>query len=354
MRLISLRKVASGMVLARDIYSCDGNILLAKGVVLTQHFLNRLNHLGIQELYIEDSISKDIEVHDVINQETRILAKKMIFQAMSDIRQKKKFSVSGISDAINRIVDELLSSKNLMVNLTDLRCVDEYTFAHSVNVAILSILIGKSLGYNELRLRDLGIGAMLHDIGKTQIPTSILNKPGPLLHEEFELMKKHTLYGFSILREYDDISSLSRIIALMHHERIDGTGYPLGKCNTEIHEFAKIVSVTDTYDALTSSRVYKEKITPDKAVEYLLSTSDVHYDQNIVNNLLNHIVVFPLGTLVQLNTVQKAIVIDNNRNYPTRPVVRIVFEDDGKYIDGQEEIDLQKNPDIYIIEVCDN
>ncbi|KXG74182.1 HD-GYP domain-containing protein [Thermotalea metallivorans] len=353
MRLVRLENVTSGMILAKDIYSCEGKILLAKGVTLTSHFIKRLQSLSIGEIYIEDEISRDIEIVDIIDDKTRMMAKQTLYQAVQDLKANKSLDFSSIQMVINRIVDELLRNKDIMVNLSDLRCVDEYTFAHSVNVAVLSIVIGKALGFHELRLRDLGIGAILHDIGKTQVPNEILNKPGKLELHEIEIMKNHPAFGYEILKEYCEISSLSRVAALMHHERVDGSGYPFGKRGSEIPEFARIIAIADTYDAMTSNRVYRKKITPNKAVEYLMSMGDYHFDHDMVKVFLNHITVFPVGTIVKLNTQEKAIVIDNNRYCPTRPIVRIIKDSKGEYVTKFQEIDLQKKLNIFIEEVCD-
>ncbi|MBB6215952.1 putative nucleotidyltransferase with HDIG domain [Anaerosolibacter carboniphilus] len=353
MRLVRIENVTSGMILGKDISSCEGKILLAKGVTLTNHFIKRLQHLAMGEIYIEDEISKDIEIFDIIEEKTRIIAKKTIYQVMQDLKVKKALDFQSIQVAINRIVDELLDNRDIMVNLSDLRCVDEYTFAHSVNVAVLSIVIGKALGYHELRLRDLGIAAILHDIGKTQIPNEILNKPGKLLEEEIEIMKNHTRFGYEILKDYDEISALSRVGALLHHERIDGSGYPFGKRGEEISEFARIIAIADTYDAMTSNRVYKKRITPDKAIEYLIAMAHHHYDYDIVKIFLNHLTVYPIGTMVKLNTKEHAIVIDNNRYMPTRPIVRMVRDAHGNSISQFEEIDLQKRLNICIEEIVD-
>ncbi len=343
----------SGMILAKGIYSCKGKVLLAGGVKLTGGYIDRLKEIGLSEIYIEDGISKDIHIRDIIDDQTRIAAKTTIYQVFRDLKLKKSFDVPLVSEIVNRIVDDLLSNKNIMINLTDLRSLDEYIFAHSVNVAVISIVIGKTLGYNQLQLRDLGIGAILHDIGKTEIPLEILNKPERLEEDEIKIMKKHTELGYEILKRHGNISTLSRGISLMHHERIDGTGYPYGKKGDEIHEFAKIVAIADTYDAMTSNCEYKKKVSPDKAIEYLVSTGDYNFDYNIVKLFLNHVAIYPVGTIVRLNTKQRGIVMDNNQYSPTRPIVRILRDQNPDSNCEFEEIDLQKKFTVFIEEICD-
>lgn len=353
MRSISLSNARPGMILGKDIYTSEGTILLSKGIKLTEYFIIRLNQMGFLDLYIDDDITKDIEIVDIINEKTRIMAKGALMEAMNAVKMKKELDVKKIKMLVNSIIDEILSSKNIMISLSDLRTVDEYTFGHSVNVAILSLVMGKALGLNELKLRDLGIGAILHDIGKTKIPNEILNKKGKLENEEIEIIKKHTTLGYEILKKYDDISSLSKGAVLFHHERIDGSGYPFGKKGKDIHLFGRIVAITDTFDAMTSNRIYKRKVSNGEALEFILSTGMTNYDYELVKIFMNHVTIYPLGTIVKLNNGEKAIVIDNNKDAPTRPIVRIISKDDSQRINGYEEIDLQKKLTIFIDEIYD-
>ena len=353
MRPIRLKNVSPGMILGRDIFAIDGAVLLSKGIRLTEFFIRRLIQMGYDDIYIEDELSKDIELPDIINEKTRAIAKSTLMQAMNDIKIKKELEVKKIKMVVNGIVDEILGSKDILINLSDLRTVDEYTFAHSVNVTVLSIVIGKAIGLNELRLRDLGVGAILHDIGKVQVPNEILNKPGKLNEKEFEIMKNHSTLGYEMLKKYDDISSLSKGVTLFHHERLDGSGYPFGKIGDDIHLFARIVAITDTFDAMTSNRVYRGKISNGEALEYILTTSYSKYDYELVKAFMNHITVYPVGTIVKLSTGEKGIIIDNNKDAPTRPVVRIIPSKDTDKHSGYEEIDLQKKLTLFIKEICD-
>ncbi|HPW41973.1 MAG TPA: HD-GYP domain-containing protein, partial [Bacillota bacterium] len=208
--------------------------------------------------------------------------------------------------------------------------------------------------YDEEKLRELGMGAMLHDIGKTRIPHEILNKPESLTKEEFELVKKHTSYGYELLKRSDVLSTYASYIALTHHERHDGEGYPLGLRGEEIHEFARIVSVADVFDAITSDRVYKKRINVNEAVEYLIGMGDHQFDYNIVRSFIEHITIYPPGTCVLLNSGEKAIVVDVNKKYPNRPIVRILADGEGQIPTVPVEIDLTKNNALLISEIIDD
>lgn len=354
MRRIRVDKVVEGMILAKTIYSTDGNILLNAGIVLKRSYISRFKEIGIFEIYVDDEISRDIVLNDVVSDETRFEARINIKNAMESIRYGNSLDVKPIRNSVGKMIDELMEVKDTMINLQDIKSIDQYTFCHSVNVCVLSLITGISMGYDEEKLKELGIGAMLHDVGKTRIPIEILNKPGGLTDEEFEIIKKHTNIGYEILKKSNMLSTYASYIALTHHERYDGKGYPLGLKGNEVHEFARIVSVADVYDAITSDRVYKRRIKINEAVEYLIGMGDHQFDYNIVRNFIEHVTIYPPGTCVLLNTGDKAIVVDINRKYPNRPIVRILADREGQIPKEPVEIDLTTNNTYIISDIIDN
>lgn len=354
MRKVLVDKVKEGMVLARTLYSYDGDLLLNAGIILKNSYIMKFKELGIRELYIEDEISHDIVLKDVISEETRFEARINIKNAMDSIRYGNSLDVKPVRNSVCKMIDELMDVKDAIVNMQDLKSIDQYTFSHSVNVCVLSLITGISMNYDEERLRELGIGAMLHDVGKIRIPNEILNKPGSLTTEEFEIVKKHTNYGYEMLKKSKVLSTYASYIALTHHERFDGEGYPLGLRGEEIHEFARIVSIADVYDAITSDRVYKRRIHINEAVEYLIGMGDHQFDYNIVRNFIEHITIYPPGTCVLLNDGEKAIVVDVNKRYPNRPIIRILVDSEGQIPKEPIEIDLTKNNTLLISEIIDD
>ena len=354
MRKISVDRVKEGMILGRSLYSSDGNVLLKAGVVLKDSYAAKINGLGIAEVYVEDEISCDIVINDVISEETRFEARINVKNAMDSIRYGKSLDVKPIRNSVYKIIDELMEFKDIMINLQDLKSNDQYTFGHSVNVCVLSLITGISMEYDEEKLRELGIGAMLHDVGKIRIPSKILNKPGSLTKEEFNIVKKHTSYGYEVLKRSMELSTYASYLALTHHERFDGEGYPLGLRGEEIHEFSRIVSVADVYDAMTSDRVYKKRVNINEAVEYLIGMGDHQFDYNIVKYFIEHITIYPPGTCVLLNDGRKAIVMDVNKKYPNRTILRIFAEKDGQPLREPVEIDLTTNNNILIRDIIDD
>jgi HD-GYP domain-containing protein (c-di-GMP phosphodiesterase class II) len=215
---------------------------------------------------------------------------------------------------------------------------DNYTYEHSVNVIVLSLIMGLELNYSKDRLYSLAVGAMLHDVGKVFVPKDILLKDGKLTEMEFDIIKEHPSRGYDYLKEEIGVSAMSRIIILQHHERVDGTGYPEGMCGSRIHEFSKIVSIADVYDALTSDRPYRRGLPPNDAIEYIMGSADRYFDFDMVNAFLKRIVPYPAGTMVRLSNGDIAVVKEINRDYPLRPKVTIVWSD-GESV-CEEPIDL--------------
>ncbi|MBA1334214.1 MAG: Metal-dependent phosphohydrolase [Firmicutes bacterium] len=352
MRRISVDKIITGMRLSKSINLIDGRMLLSKGMPLKESYIDKLKNLGIYQVYIDDEISSDLHVDDVISEETRFHARVQVKKLMEDISSSGAIDLCPIGDTVNTIIDELIYNKNIMVNLDDVRSVDDYTFSHSVNVCVLSIITGINLGYNQTRIKEMGMGALLHDIGKTKVSNEIIKKPGFLHPVEMEEMKKHAEYGHEILKSFPEIGYTSRFVVLAHHERCDGSGYPLGLKGEETHEFVKVVAVADVFDALTSDRIYRRRVERQEAVEYLTSMSGKLFDCDIVKAFIRSVPVYPIGTIVELSTGQKAIVLDNNRDFPTRPRVRIIEDEKRNRVQKCDVIDLLKINNITVLREC--
>lgn len=211
---------------------------------------------------------------------------------------------------------------------------DNYTYQHSVNVAVISLVLGVQLQLNQNELYTLCMGALIHDIGKTLIPKNILLKPGPLNEEELKTIREHTTKGYDYLKGCLDISAPSKIVALQHHERYDGKGYPESIKDKSISRFARMVSIADVYDALTSDRPYRKAMSPNDAVEYILSHGDTQFDYEMVKAFSKAIVPYAPGTIVKLSTGDTCVVTDVFPNFALRPQVKIIKK--GPNVNAQE------------------
>ncbi|WP_047150479.1 HD-GYP domain-containing protein [Aneurinibacillus tyrosinisolvens] len=358
MRLISITRCQPGMVLAKPIYTDTGTVLLNRDVSLTDSMIQRLKQKGINTLYIRDKATEDIEVNEVISEETRRSAMKTIHQSFTDIilseqKWKTRLSMQAVTSfrtMFESILYDLKKNRNAMNLLTNIYTHDNYVYAHSLNVAIYSAALAIQQGYNDKELTEIGIGALFHDIGKLMLPEEILNKPDRLTEDEFEIIKKHAEYGFEFLRNQDGISLLSAHCAYQHHERMNGSGYPRGLKGDEIHRFARVMAVCDVFDALTTNRVYRKAMLPHEAVEILYTgAGDGQFESKLVEGFRDTIAIYPLGITVVLNTGEVGVVVDYNRRLPSRPIVRITKHPDGRDVDKYYEIDLSKELTIMIV-----
>jgi len=357
MRKIHINYAPDNAELARPIFTENGKILLGSGVKLTSQYKNRLQSLGIDYVYIEDELSEGIETEDVIHEQTRRLAVETVNKTLTQLIDHPqiitKKNLPQIGDTYRRvfqnIINDLKDNEQLVVNLANIQTNEGYLFHHSVNVAILAGIVGLSLGYNSQQLLDLGVGALLHDIGMTQIPKEIWLKQGILSKEEEEVVAKHTTIGFDILRGQHDISLLSAHVAFQHHERFNGTGYPRKLTGENIHEYARIVAIADVYDSLTNNNSFRKRLTPSEAIEFLYASGNSLFDQKILKVFTNYIALYPISATVLLSTKQVGIVSQIHQDYPTRPTIRLIKEADGKEIKPPIELDLRKNLNVTII-----
>jgi HD-GYP domain-containing protein (c-di-GMP phosphodiesterase class II) len=248
-------------------------------------------------------------------------------------------SMKTIRATIQSLIENVLHNKEAMAELINLKHLDDYTFHHSVNVALLSVLIGSALKLNREELNLLGEAAILHDIGKLLVPWEIINKPDKLSDEEWEQIKLHPVNGARVLSEIKGISDICIIGAFEHHIRYDLKGYPTIKEKNEGHLFGQIIAIADTYDAVTSDRAYRKAFLPDDAFKIILKCCGNSLNPNIGKLFLSLIGCYPLGCLVELDSKEIAIVSDINHFNLLRPKVKILLSAEG-HQSNQKVVDL--------------
>ncbi|MDP4097924.1 HD-GYP domain-containing protein [Paenibacillus sp. P96] len=355
MRLLAVNSLRPGMILGKKIYNEDGLVLLAEQVELNDRIIKRLDEMGIAYVYIQDPQTDDIDIPDMIQEQTRQKALQEIrnqFRKISGTSLQRSVSHLGkaFGGVMESILDDIGSRQDTMILLNDLGGTDQNLYQHSLTVCLYTLVLGKANGYTRQQLLELGIGSLLHDIGKTQLPSSILLKPGKLTREEYLEIQTHTLLGYRILKKEPDISQLSALCALQHHERIDGTGYPNGLVNREIHDYAKWVSLADSYDAMTANRSYRAPLLPHQAVEVLYSGAGTLYEQYMLEKFRDRVAIYPLGLPVVLSTGEEGVVVRIDPRIPHRPVIRILKDRDGQELAAPHEMDLSKVLSVIITE----
>ncbi|TCP55580.1 HD-GYP domain-containing protein (c-di-GMP phosphodiesterase class II) [Tumebacillus sp. BK434] len=350
MHMTSTDALQPGAKLAKPIYSSNGSVLLAAGKELSQSMIQRLLDLNVTQVYIDDPRTSDLIIEDAISEPTRSRAVKVVYETFSQMIESRKWMRSIANPRLGRefrgvfedILYDLQSKKQVMLQLTGIYTTDNYLYSHSVNVGIYSAALGMALGLKRDALIDLGIGALLHDIGKTMVPMEILMKPGKLTDEEYALMKQHAFWGYEILKEHDDIPLISAHCALQHHERLDGSGYPRSLQGDGIHLYGQIVGIADVYDALTSNRVYRKAYLPHEALEILFASTG-QFDGDLIRKFRDNVALYPLGLTVTLNSGETAVVVDINTKYPHRPILRVLKDAEGRDLQHPHEVDLSQD-----------
>lgn len=312
MRYLPITKVKEGMILGTDLLDGIGRLLISKNSELTSEFISRLTEMGILGVYIDDEYSKGIEVESIIP----ISLKSEGFEA---VRQK---NIDECKKIAKKIVDIIAGADKISLDMIDLKSFDNYTYAHSVNVAVLACTIGFGMNFSEDEIEDIVLAALLHDLGKLEIPEEILNKPGRLTPEEFAFVKAHPSISYDLISDRVDINSKVKHAVLSHHENHDGSGYPNGLSGDKILPIARILHVADTYDALTSKRPYKEPYTAFASLEILQGGRGTLFDPEVVNAFLKYVPIYPKGTVIRLNDEIEGIVIENSEEHNQRPIVR--------------------------------
>lgn len=351
--------MSSRKQVGRSIFNEHGLVLLGEQVELTQDILDRLIAHGVDYIYIHDDRTEDVVVPEPISAQTRkraiqgirtsfrrLMETKGRQQGLGNIHLGKQFK-----DLIVDILDELSENQQALSMLLDMNIKDHYLFQHSLNVCLYTSVMGLSYGYDRDELTMLSVGALLHDIGKTLMPDEILLKSGPLTDQEYEVMKLHAENGFKLLKDVPNIPLLSAHCALQHHERLNGSGYPRGLTGSEIHDYAKWIAIADSYDAMTTNRVYRKAMLPHEAMEILFAGAGSLYEQNMIEVFRDQISLYPLGMTVRLNTGEVGVVVDLNSTYAKRPIVRILRNENGEDLKEPYELDLSKKLSIIIVSV---
>jgi HD-GYP domain-containing protein (c-di-GMP phosphodiesterase class II) len=347
MRLVATSDLQEDTTLASDILTGrDAAPLLRAGVKLNARFIEHLRRAGILGVYVEDQFSHGIDPQPVISAQTRGKATR----SLADLHEEARRSVAAgrtldpeatdeISDVVDQILLEIEESDGKAVVLADLCAADAYHLQHPIDVTALGLLIGRRLiiehGWldykgerqddrHEERLFRLGMGLLLSDIGKLAIPESILNKPGKLSEEEWEIVRTHPKAGVKLVRDTGAWCPLVQACVLRHHERWDGGGYPEGKSGPEIHEMARIAAVADVYDAITSERVFAPSKPAHVAFQAILAGAGTQFDPTIVEVFSRRIAPFPPGVEVELTDGRRAVVVSVSELSPDRPVVRVI------------------------------
>ena len=347
MRYIAAAYLKKGMKLACNVYTGESKILYDKGTVLKPAYVDKINNLGYAGLYVEEDETKHIEIEQMVPEENYmasvVAAREFLETAQNGYdKRAKSESLDKQRNLVMPLIDILEERRRRMVDYIDLKPYNGYDYYHAASVMILSLLVGMELKLEKNLLYELGVAALLHDIGNAFLPPEILNRPGALSDEEFEIVKKHVEKGYDYLHEYHNLSTEACLGALQHHENYDGTGYPNKLKRKQISLFGRIIACTDVYDALVSRRPFRPAKYAQQALEILEQNADRKFDPDIVAAIEKVVAPYPTGVGVQLTTGEKCLVF---RNYPdslSRPRLLPIDGASGVFIDLAKDPELSK------------
>ncbi len=344
-----------GMILARDLLGMHNEVLLTRGQVLTPTHIIRLHTIRHKDVYIVDNLDDVPENIGIISKRLKRNTVNAVRGLFSHIeignQEAQATSFLEMRHLLDEIIDELSADHSMLINMADIKAHDEYTYYHSVSVASLSIFLGIAANMNRNALYKLGMGALMHDIGKVFIPKDLINKPSALTDEEFEKMKRHSSFGYDYLREQWGGPIESVVAVLTHHERYDGGGYPLGLMGDKQPLEGKIIALSDVYDAMTSDRPYHSALPPSEAIEHIMGNSGIMFDPQVVSTFMRKVVPYPIGSRVKLSNGQCAIVIENQMDALMRPKVKVIHIDNKEARVDDKVLDLLNDPSLWSITI---
>jgi putative nucleotidyltransferase with HDIG domain len=326
----------------------QGKIILSENTALTDALITRLQDWGVHSLYIKEPTIEDADNVISIVSEQRIFTRKhteivrILKDAFEKARYFKEVPLAQMSELADQSIESLVSTSGVMSHLKAIRSTDDYTFRHSVNVGIIAGVIGKWLGFKGPALKELVLAGLLHDIGKTQVPLEVLNKPDKLSRPEQDIMQEHATVGFELIKKSKQVSQAVMLGVWQHHERLDGSGYPFRLSGQEIATAARVIAVADVYDAMTTNRIYRSALTPFSVIEEVFGEMFNKLDPEISLTFLNNLKDSLIGYIVRLSDGSQARVVYLDKTRLVQPIVKIA---DGRYID------LEKRRDLNIIEV---
>lgn len=340
---LPIESIKEGMIVGRSIEDRYGRHLIERGTAITKYAIEELAGYGIRSVFVkpfygktdEDkaeenhAVSKYAEyvIREYRRSDPKTVSledsvKKRIVKGLEFINQNP--DSSEVAKNVYWITEELMKAiidnGAVAININALKCSDEYTFTHSIDVATISMVMARDLNKSDREVFEIGMAGLLHDIGKTKIPGEILNKPSKLTAEEFEVMKKHSYYSYKIVSTNNEIPFDVKAGILQHHEKKNGSGYPHGLKGDQIHPYARILTVADIFDALVTERPYKKGKSMREAVEMLLAMTD-ELDLDALKSIMRVLILYPVDSIVQLSNGETARVVRGNQGLLLRPVV---------------------------------
>ena len=323
-----------------------GKDIQPDAVVLTDDRQEKCVETELARVAIQSDPSlKKTPIGQEVHRARAILAhgKQTVTSMFGDVRMGNAISLNGVESLVEEISDSIARNPEAFLNLARIKNADNYTYLHSVAVSGLMIALGKQLGITGNDLKDAGVAGLMHDIGKAAIPDAVLNKPGKLSDEEFQIIKRHPRRGWEFLRESGDMNPVALDVVLHHHERVDSTGYPDQLSGKLLTIFAKMSAVCDVYDALTSDRCYKKGWAPAEALRKMAEWKEGHFNERIFYAFVKTVGIYPSCTLVKLQSGRLGVVIEQSQKSLLEPILKVFYSIKSNAFIMPEIVDLSKS-----------
>lgn len=353
MRRIKTEQIRGHEILAKDIYSDGGVVLISEGTILKKDYVEKLLELKITDVFVEDEISKEIQIQDITEEKIREQCSGKLEETLERLSFASGDERRELSRVATEVMEGVLLQDEVIYTISNVRNHSKSLYEHSLSVAALAILIAVRAGYTQAETKEIAMGALLHDIGFTNVKEKY---QGLILSEQEEKVqkeiKRHVVYGYIEVEQQEWVPSVSREIILYHHERLDRSGYPFHMSGDKIKPQVRLVAICDAFDNMVYGNLEKRKKVHE-ALDEIMKNTGIKYDAELVNIFLGSVATYPTGSMVSLNTGKNAIVLRQNADNPTRPVVRLVEQNDrGEWI-RKEDKDLSEELSLFIVDTIE-
>lgn len=353
MRRIRTEQIKGREILAKDIYSAGGVVLISAGTILKAEYKEKLLELKITDVFVEDEISKGISFNDITEEKISHRCMARLKDTLERFSYASEEELMELTKVATEVMESVLFQKEVIYTISNVRTYSESLYEHSLSVAALSILVAVRAGFSRKETKDIAMGALLHDIGfitvKEKYRGIILEDAEECVQKE---IKRHVVYGYIDVEQQEWISSVSREIILYHHERLDRSGYPFHMPKEKLKQQVRLVAICDAFDCMVYGNLEQRRKVYE-AQEIILRASGTKFDTELVKIFMHSVATYPTGEIVRLSDGNYGIVIRQNAEAPTRPCVRILERGlEGEWI-GKEEKDLKEELTLFILDTVE-
>lgn len=353
MRRIKTEKIKGHEILAKDVYGTSGVVLISEGTILKKEYVDKLLELKITDVFVEDEISRDIHVQDITEEKISEQCTEKLKDTLERFSYATGEELRELSKVATEVMEGVLLQEEVIYTISNVRNYSQSLYEHSLSVAALSILIAVRAGFSQTETKEIAMGALLHDIGFTNVKEKY---HGVILTEQEEKVRKeikrHVVYGYIEVEQQDWISSVSREIILYHHERLDRSGYPFHMSGDKLKQQVRLVAICDAFDNMVYGNLEKRKKVHE-ALDEIMQNGGITFDAELVKIFLRSVATYPTGSLIRLNNGKCGMVLRQNADAPTRPVIRMVEQKENRGWVPKEDKDLAEELELFIVDTID-